>query len=448
MPRPIRIDIHEFELRKYGRIMIPQTEPICKTFQPFSSQSNWNSPGFKKEYETYAKDLEQQIDDERIVVAMKHKLIRALYWVVPDGYAFPPHTVNVSVNNQCFFRCKMCDFGQDTQDNFFMRYNFAGSRKRKDRQDLPYETCKQIVDQSKWFRPIIRVSFVEPLLYEPLLPFLEYTKENGLFFWVVTNGFLLDKMASSFVTLGLDSIRVSLDGPQEIHDWIRGVKGSFRKAIQGIRMLNEEKTRQNKRRPKIGINFTLSNHNCHYIYDFVKTLDELQIAQTCDIIDIQWIQYTTEEMAKRHNESDSLVTKEAIESSSLNGVDIDQMDISEIEEQYRAVKREYLESKKYNIRFRPSFDGQFLQMLKTEKSHLFLNEDSRCFAPWYNLNLNSSGEAKCFHRCCLPSYGNLYEHEDIWELWNNETIREQRINLQKHAVYQGCARCWGGFSQS
>jgi len=408
---------------------------------------NVNSQGFKREYEKFVTHLERQLAEDYLVARAKYELIRSMYWLLPDGFALPPHTINVSVNNQCFFKCKMCDFGQGHHETFFSRYNFVPSRKRKDRIDMPLETGKQIVDQVKWFRPIIRASFVEPLLYPDLTPFIEYTKANGLPFWLITNGLLLSKMAESLVAAGLDLIRVSLDGPPPIHDRIRGIKGSFSKAIEGVRLLVEEKKRHNKNRPLIGFNFTLSNHNYHSVYDFVKALDNAGVVSGSHIIDIQWMQYTTAKVAELHNSKDADESGALIEESSLHGVNIDEIDMNQVLKQYEMIKTEYIDKGKCQFRFRPSFEKRYLDMLHSSRSHEFFTKNPRCYILWYNLNLNSSGEAKTFHRCCLPSFGNLGDYEDVWTLWNNKTVREQRMKLRKHGAYQGCSRCWGTFSE-
>ena len=55
---------------------------------------------------------------------------------------------------------------------------------------------------------------------------------------VVTNGFLLDeRRLDSLLASGMHSITVSLDGPEEQHNWIRRHPQSFARATQAIRLL-------------------------------------------------------------------------------------------------------------------------------------------------------------------------------------------------------------------
>ena len=59
---------------------------------------------------------------------------------------------------------------------------------------------------------------------------------------VVTNGFLLDeRRLESLLASGMHSITVSLDGPEEQHNWIRRHPQSFEKATAAIRLLAGQK---------------------------------------------------------------------------------------------------------------------------------------------------------------------------------------------------------------
>lgn len=55
---------------------------------------------------------------------------------------------------------------------------------------------------------------------------------------VVTNGYLLDKARlQSLMESGLHSVTVSLDGPEEQHNWLRQHEGSFVRATEAISLL-------------------------------------------------------------------------------------------------------------------------------------------------------------------------------------------------------------------
>ena len=78
----------------------------------------------------------------------------------------------------------------------------------------------------------------EPLLRKDIEKILEFAKERGFLTTMNTNASLLEKKAESISDF-LDFIFVSLDSPDEHHDFIRGRKGSFKEAMNGIKKILE-----------------------------------------------------------------------------------------------------------------------------------------------------------------------------------------------------------------
>lgn len=78
-------------------------------------------------------------------------------------------------------------------------------------------------DERAGFRPLIAFSGGEPLLYKDCVSLVRHIKARRLPCIVLTNGVLLGRHAEGLVESGLDAIAVSLDGPEAVHDEIRGV---------------------------------------------------------------------------------------------------------------------------------------------------------------------------------------------------------------------------------
>jgi MoaA/NifB/PqqE/SkfB family radical SAM enzyme len=68
---------------------------------------------------------------------------------------------------------------------------------------------------------------------------LEHTHSKGIFLAIDSNGMLIHKYAEDLVNLGNMHITFSVDGPEETHDMVRGVKGSFQKIKKNIELLNK-----------------------------------------------------------------------------------------------------------------------------------------------------------------------------------------------------------------
>lgn len=82
---------------------------------------------------------------------------------------------------------------------------------------------------------ILNFSGGEPTLRKDLPILINEAKKRGMAVFFSTNGSTLQQTARNL--LKADMIRVSIDGPKEIHDKIRRHPGAFDKAVSGIKIL-------------------------------------------------------------------------------------------------------------------------------------------------------------------------------------------------------------------
>ena len=98
------------------------------------------------------------------------------------------------------------------------------------------------MDQAKELG-VVHVVFTggEPLLREDIVELVAYAHKVGLISRLSTNGILLTRdMVARLKRAGLTQCGVSIDDPDPgTHDRLRGVPGTFVKAIEGIRHLHE-----------------------------------------------------------------------------------------------------------------------------------------------------------------------------------------------------------------
>lgn len=82
----------------------------------------------------------------------------------------------------------------------------------------------------------------EPLLKKGIVELVDYGSRLGLYMSVTTNGWLLtEDLIKGLKKAGISCINVSLDSvDEEEHDTLRGVKGVFKRATEGIRMCKVE----------------------------------------------------------------------------------------------------------------------------------------------------------------------------------------------------------------
>jgi SynChlorMet cassette radical SAM/SPASM protein ScmE len=138
-----------------------------------------------------------------------------------------PRSVDIAITNRCNLRCKYCSHFTSSGDVD---------------QDLPKE---------EWFRFFkelrnngvmnITLEGGEPFFREDLKEIITSIVDNRMRFSILTNGTLItEKMASFLASTGrCDVIQVSVDGSNpKTHDSFRS-KGSFDRAIDGIKILRE-----------------------------------------------------------------------------------------------------------------------------------------------------------------------------------------------------------------
>ena len=82
----------------------------------------------------------------------------------------------------------------------------------------------------------VRFTGGEPLMHRDISDLVAVAGQNGIRSSIITNGSLLAKKAHSLCNAGLDQIVVSIDGIESTHDELRGVRGLFKKCIEGLKV--------------------------------------------------------------------------------------------------------------------------------------------------------------------------------------------------------------------
>ena len=110
-------------------------------------------------------------------------------------------------------------------------------RKKKD-STLNYAELKRaILDAKKIGLQSVKLSGGEPFLYERILNLVKWLKKESLNTTIETNGTLIGrKEAQALRKAGVGHIAIALDGSNaELYEKMRGVKGSFEKAVNAIK---------------------------------------------------------------------------------------------------------------------------------------------------------------------------------------------------------------------
>jgi len=121
----------------------------------------------------------------------------------------------------------------------------------------------------------------EPFLFPGIIEILKRLKERGINVNVDSNGTFLEKYADQVVEAGVDNITLSLDGPEEIHDRVRGVPGTFQAAARGVKRLRQAEKERGSRRVLNSICFTMSPDSIHGLAEMPDVVRALDIEVIC-----------------------------------------------------------------------------------------------------------------------------------------------------------------------
>jgi Fe-coproporphyrin III synthase len=120
-------------------------------------------------------------------------------------------------HSRCNCRCKMCDIWKTT-----------------DAQELTVEDLDRQMEsierlQVRW----VVLSGGEPLMHSSLWSLVDFLRARQIRITLLSSGLLLARYAASIVKY-VDDVIISLDGPAQVHDSIRGVPGAFEITAAGI----------------------------------------------------------------------------------------------------------------------------------------------------------------------------------------------------------------------
>jgi len=347
--------------------------------------------------------------------------------VYPQKIFSPPEWLVLGVNNICNLHCKMCDVGLKINDT-----NFAVNLTGTHPINMPIELIKKLIDQAHQYYPRVKLgyAFTEPLIYPHLMESLAYADTKGLFTSITTNALNLKHKAEGLVESGLNELYISLDGPEKVHNYIRGHKNSFGRAIEGI-----EKMVALNAKTSISVFCVITEWNIGHLKEFVDQLKNLPLKQ----VGFMHTNFTTEVMADNHNKL--LNGAYPATYSNTEEINIDKMDLNLL---YKEIKEIDGSEYPFSVTFSPEIHTE-------EDIHKFYHEPEKlmgkvCNDVFRNIMIKSDGSVIPAHgRCYNLTIGNLY-NENLKEIWNSEIIAEFRSKLMKHhGLFPACSRCCSAF---
>lgn len=130
----------------------------------------------------------------------------------------------LNVHSACNCRCVMCDIWK------------ANSEKR----EISADDLSRHAESIRALR-VQRVMLTggEPLLHRNLWSLCAALRAMEIRITLVTTGLLIETHAAAIASC-IDTVVISLDGPREVHDAIRRVKGGFERIANGVAALRQQ----------------------------------------------------------------------------------------------------------------------------------------------------------------------------------------------------------------
>jgi len=333
----------------------------------------------------------------------------------------------------------MCDIGQrNVQNSSHSTFPLAESI-GKGGEMLTLNDWKTLIDDiaKKRWDPLVLLTGTEPFLYPHLLQLIEYIVAKNLRLHITTNGTLLSRHAGQLVDLckkpDFISITISLDGIGEVHDKIRGIKGTFDKAIEGLKKINDKKREYGKIWPAVSIAYTISNFNYRNMREFVQWFQEHDL--DIESITFSHLWFKDSAIVEKHNKKYGDVF--FVKQENIAGLNISEIDMDFVHNELHAIKKIYAKSP-FSIFEQPRLTYEEAQKYYSKTTELvFYN---RCLAPWRNVSVTPRGEVIVSPMCFDYPIGNV-KNNYFSHIWNDVPLRNFRRKLKKVGFYPACVRC-------
>jgi radical SAM protein with 4Fe4S-binding SPASM domain len=236
---------------------------------------------------------------------------------------------------------------------------------------------------------------------------------------IYTNGTLIAQHnAENWAAAGVSSVAFSVDGPQEIHDAIRG-KGTFAAIMAAVEMLRSARKRRGKRFPLINLRTTITARNAGSLTEMLR-LSEKAGADYCTL---QALNPTTR--------LGGAELQDGVESS-VQPPPIGAFPVAALADQLSKLRA----ASSSGVRLRILPDLPIADLLAHYRGRL-RTSNYRCVSPWTVMYVTPSGEV---YPCLNYRVGSLRE-QPLATLWNSDRYRKFRLRLKRQGLFADCCGC-------
>ena len=298
------------------------------------------------------------------------------------------------------------------------------------RQELTLDALSRAFPDREGFQ--ISLTGGEIFMRKDIMSVLDLFRQKGYACgYLTTNGTIINEdRANALADLAargfLKHISISIDGPGELHDIARGLKGTFERTTAGLRRLQEAARR--KGAPlRVSINTTVAHETLDALDQMVDVAEELGV----DAIGLNHLMFCTPEDAA---ETVRIIgAKDASVITTFITPDPG-LEISRVRQQVTALEKK-CKAKNILFDYRPKVHDQLIENYYTPGAKL----DGRCLYPFLHARVSFSGKVY-FCPFIRVEVGDLSQ-QSLEEIWNGEKYVTMRRQLVEHGLFPACRRC-------
>lgn len=302
----------------------------------------------------------------------------------------PPDWLTVNLTLRCNLSCTMCTTCYDVPD------------------ELSTQEVKDLIDQAaswgvKVFNPLGGELFMRGDLEE----ILEHACRKDFYITITTNGTLINRRRAEMIARIPPSklhFNLSLDGPEAVHDSIRG-EGMYRRALLGYQNLRDADAAAGNPVRKVLANTIVHRRNLVGLGDFLDGLDRLGF-QGVQLLNLF-----------RHGDD---YPKEA------RDLWIQDRDLDTLDATVAQLVRRVQSQGRAGFRVLNTVDD--LQLIRSYYTQDLSPLQAPCWAGWKELYINSDGAAiMCDGQLdfLAGTFGSVRE-QTLRQLWDSPALRERR----------------------
>jgi MoaA/NifB/PqqE/SkfB family radical SAM enzyme len=319
---------------------------------------------------------------------------------------------------RCNLKCEFCYVGD--------LLNIEGEW----REELTLEALRKAFPDQPGFK--VSLTGGEIFMRKDIMSVLDLFREKGYACgYLTTNGTIIsEERAEALAGLAaagfLKHISVSIDGPGDLHDAARGVKGTFERTCQGLRRLQAAAKRRHAPL-RVSINTTVAHESLESLDRMVDVAEELGV----DAIGLNHLMYSTPEEVAETVRLLGVADASAIATFVTPDPGLD---LARVRAQVTALQ-EKCRARNILFDFRPKVHPQLMESYYTPGAPL----EGRCLYPFLHARVSFSGKVY-FCPFIRIEVGDLAT-SSLEEIWNGERYVDLRKKLVDNGIFPVCRRC-------